>query len=182
MALRVGAALLVAAASLSGAAGAQDGRDATPANRPRASAPKCPPGAPYDSANPFARILRSELPVSMIAEASLVVAFVPLDWEHPGHALVEPRRAMRDLDALSDAEMVAALHMIRRVATAQRRALGSTGYSIEQNNSRRQDVCHAHFHVIPDTPAELRRRRTRAEMDAIAAKLRAALLPLERLQ
>jgi histidine triad (HIT) family protein len=138
---------------------------------------RCPLTAEYDPANPFARILRGELPVSLIAEDRLVIAFVPLGWDHLGHALVVPRRAVRNLYDLTDAEIIAVTHMIRRIGTAQQRAFGSTGFSIEQNNARKQDVCHAHFHVIPNTPEVTNRRPTRAQMDDVAARLRAALPP-----
>ena len=142
---------------------------------PPPTALRCPLGAKYDPANPFARIVRGELPVSMVAENRLVMAFVPLGWEHPGHVLVVPRRAVRNLYDLSDAETVAVMHMIRRVSVAQQRALGSTGFSIEQNNGRKQDVCHAHFHVIPNTPELKNSHASRAEMEAMAAQLRVAL-------
>lgn len=137
----------------------------------------CPLSAPYRADNPFARILRGELPVSLIAEDARVMAIVPLDWAHPGHALVIPKAAVRNLDDLTDEDALAVLHMAKRVAAAQQRALGSTGYSVQQNNARQQDVCHFHLHVVPNTPAVARVRATRAEMDAMAARLRMALPP-----
>lgn len=144
---------------------------------PTAPALRCPLDAPYDAANPFARILRGERPVSLVFETESVIAFIPIDWEHPGHTLVVPRRAVRSLDDMSAAEVGAVAEAVKRVAAAQRRALGATGYTLEQNNARRQSVCHAHFHVIPNTPVVPLAPRTRAEMDAMAARLKAALPP-----
>jgi len=137
----------------------------------------CPLDAPYDESNPFARIIRGEVPVSMIAENHLVLAFVPLGWEHPGHALVVPRRAVRNLNDMTEAEMAAVIHMVKRVAVAQQKVFGSTGFTLEQNNGRNQEVCHAHFHVIPNSAATSGESRSRAEMDLVASKLRAALPP-----
>jgi len=139
---------------------------------------RCPLDGTYDANNSFARIIRGEIPVSMIAQDQEVLAFVPLGWEHPGHALVVPRRPVRNLNEMTDAEMVAVMHMVKRIAAAQEKAFGSTGFTLEQNNGRNQEVCHAHFHVIPNTIATSGDvRPSRAEMDLVASKLRAALPP-----
>ncbi|SOB87043.1 histidine triad (HIT) family protein [Sphingomonas guangdongensis] len=135
----------------------------------------CPPQRPYDPANPFARILRGEAPASRIAETADMIAIVPIDWTHPGHALVIPRRAVRTLDDMTAEEMVHALELARRVAAAQRLVFGATGYSIQQNNGRAQHVCHVHFHVIPNTPAAPAGAKTKEQMDTIATALRGAM-------
>lgn len=137
----------------------------------------CPLSAPYDTNNPFARIIRGDLPVSIIAQDAMVIAFIPLGWEHPGHALVVPKRAARNLFDLDDKQLVSVMHMVKRLAVAQQQALGSTGFSLQQNNARSQDVCHAHFHVIPNTPVVATPHATRAEMDAMASRLKAAMPP-----
>lgn len=146
-----------------------------PVQAPPGGVLPCPLLAPYDPGNPFARIVRGELPASVIAQDALVMAFVPLGWERPGHALVIPKRPARNLYDLTDAEAVAVMHMVRRVATAQQRAFGSTGFRLQQNNAQGQDVCHAHFHVVPNTPPNPTPKATRAEMDAVAERLRKAL-------
>lgn len=147
------------------------------APRPLPPTLRCALDAPYDTSNPFARILRGELPASVVLETDTVIAFIPLDWEHPGHVLVVPRRAVRSLDDMTGAEVAAVAEAVKRVAAAQRRAFGATGYTLEQNNGRNQSVCHAHFHVVPDTPAVPLAPRMRGKMDAIAARLKAALPP-----
>ncbi|MDO6414255.1 HIT domain-containing protein [Sphingomonas sp. BIUV-7] len=128
----------------------------------------CPLSAPYDANNPCARIIQGQLPVSIIAQNKRVIAIIPLDWVHPNHALVMPKRPVRNLYDLDDRDLVAVMHMVKRVATAQQRAVGSTGFSLQQNNASSQDVCHLHVHVIPNTPLVPRVRATRAEMDAMA--------------
>lgn len=162
--------LLVALAAAPAGADAQ-------AEAPPDGTLRCPLTAPYRSDNAFARIIRGELPVSMIAQDEHVMAIVPLEWEHPGHALVITKAPARNIDDVSDRDALAVLHMVKRIAVAQQRALGSTGFSVQQNNGRRQDVCHFHVHVIPNTPAVAAKRATRVEMDAMAARLRAALPP-----
>jgi histidine triad (HIT) family protein len=135
----------------------------------------CPLSAPYDANNTFARIIRKQLPASIIAQDARVIAIIPLEWEHPGHALVIPKHAVRNLYDLGDRDLIAVMNMVKRVATAQQRALGSTGFSLQQNNASNQDVCQLHIHVIPNTPLVPKVRATRAEMDAMAERLKAAL-------
>ena len=148
---------------------------ATTPTQAQADALPCPLSAPYRTDNPFARIVRGEIPASIIDQDARVMAIVPLEWEHPGHALVIPKAPVRNLYDLRDRDALAVMRMVKRVATAQQRALGSTGFSLQQNNASRQDVCHFHVHVIPNTPPVPRTRATRAEMDAMAARLKAAL-------
>ena len=137
---------------------------------------RCPLAAPYDRDNPFARILRHEAPASVVAETRDMIAITPLGWDRPGHTLVIPRRAVRSLDDLTPREMAHALELARRVAAAQRRAFGNTGYVVQQNNAGgAQHVCHVHFHVIPNTPVEKVSEASVAQRDAVAARLRAAM-------
>ncbi len=133
-----------------------------------------PLDSPYDDQNAFARILRGELPASRAYEDDRVVVIMPLFWEHPGHALVIPKRAVRHLYDMSADEMGHALDVARKVAVAQGRVLGSTGFSIVQNNGRDQAVGHVHFHVIPNTPRMPRSAIPREELDLMAARLAAA--------
>ncbi|WP_162233475.1 MULTISPECIES: HIT family protein [unclassified Sphingomonas] len=142
---------------------------------PAGDALPCPLDAPYDGGNVFARIVRGELPASIVAQDARVMAIIPLEWERPGHTLVIPKRPVRNLYDLRDRDLVAVMAMVRRVATAQRRALGNSGFSLQQNNASSQHVCHLHVHVIPDTPRVPRVRASRAEMEAMAQRLRAAL-------
>jgi histidine triad (HIT) family protein len=136
---------------------------------------RCPLNAPYDPQNPFAQIIRGEKKQAIVYSDPLVMAFVPLGWENPGHVLIVPKRSVRNLNDMTDQEMLAVFHLIRRIAVAQERAFGSTGYTVQQNNARSQSVCHAHFHVIPNSPKDPVDGATQEQMEAIAAKLRAAL-------
>lgn len=146
---------------------------------PTAAAPdepmKCPLDAPYDPQNPFAEIIRGEKKQAIVYSDPLVMAFIPLGWENPGHVLIIPKRAVRNLNDMTDEEMLAVFHLIRRIAVAQQRAFGATGYTIQQNNARNQSVCHAHFHVIPNSRKDPVDGATQEQMEAIAAKLRAVL-------
>jgi histidine triad (HIT) family protein len=179
------AGVLAGLAVLAQTASAQTGSAQTAAPRAVADTPpgspgpdqplKCPLDAPYDPGNPFALILAGKASQSVVAQTRLMIAIVPTAWTQTGHVLVIPRRAVRNLDGLSDAEMLDAMHLIRRLAAAQRKAYGATGYSVLQNNGRIQTVCHMHFHVLPNTPVLRVENASPAQMDEVAARLRAAL-------
>lgn len=145
------------------------------AKQPEAAEPlTCPLDQPYDQNNPFALILRGEAPRSRVFEDAQVIVLVPLEWDHPGHALVIPKQPVRSLLDMTPADMAHTLDVARRVGLAQQRALGSTGFTIVQNNARNQHVCHVHFHVIPNTPRESRKELRQEERDTMAARLNAA--------
>ncbi|RYG86585.1 MAG: HIT domain-containing protein [Alphaproteobacteria bacterium] len=133
----------------------------------------CPLDRPYAEINPFARILRGELPSSRVYEDEEVVVIMPLEWEHPGHALVIPKVPVRSLLDMTQTQMGHALDVARRTGVAQQRALGATGFTITQNNGRNQDVCHVHFHVVPNTPSVADKSLSREELDRMAGRLRA---------
>ena len=135
---------------------------------------RCPLNQPYQQNNPFARIIRGELPASRVYEDAQVIVLLPLEWDHPGHALVIPKPPVRSLFDMTPAEMGHALLIARQVGAAQQRALGSTGFSIEQNNARSQHVCHVHFHVVPNTPRATQDPVPREELDRMAERLRTA--------
>lgn len=137
---------------------------------------------PYDPQNPFARILRGELPRELLYENDLVMVIMPLTMIRPGHVLVIPKRqGARTLLELTPQEMQAVLVTAQKAARAQVKALGATGFSIQQNNGidSFQHVFHPHFHVIPTAGPNQPARRdedrnTRDELAAMAEKLRAA--------
>jgi histidine triad (HIT) family protein len=139
---------------------------------------------PYDPQNPFARILRGELPAgdSIVFQDDRVLVFMPLTMARPGHVLVIPKRqGARTLLDLTAEEVRDCMAAVQRAARAQVAALGATGFTVSQNNgiSSNQHVFHPHFHVVPQfTPALPFRpdseRNTPAELATMAARLRAA--------
>lgn len=135
----------------------------------------------YDPANPFARILRGELPAARVWEDRDTLAFMDHQPVTEGHVLIiSRRRQSRNLLEADDREVRRLMAVARRIGRAQVAALGADGFSIEQNNGFGQTVGHLHIHVIPryaDQPWAERgmARRTPAELEAVAARIRAAL-------
>lgn len=105
----------------------------------------------YDNNNPFARILRGELPCVKVAEDDATVAIMDLMPQADGHVLVLPREPAAEIFDLSPESAAACMRMTQRIAIAVRDALQPDGIFIGQFNGRAagQTVAHVHFHVIP---------------------------------
>jgi histidine triad (HIT) family protein len=93
--------------------------------------------------------------VSGAAEAAVVlasddlIAFLDVRPVFPGHTLVVPRDHVTTLSDLPDHLAGPLLLTARRVAAAQRRALGAEGAFIAVNDVVSQSVPHVHVHVVP---------------------------------
>jgi histidine triad (HIT) family protein len=101
----------------------------------------------------------------------------------PGHALVVPRRHVRDLYELPDALAGPVLSAAARVARALKRAFGADGVTLRQNNGAASDqhLFHFHLHVIPRFKGDLERfnseppHASRDLQEQAAKRLRTAL-------
>lgn len=105
----------------------------------------------YDQNNVFARILRGELPSHKVYEDDLVLAMMDISPSSPGHLLVIPKAASRNLFDASDATLAALLPVVQRLAKAALVGMGADGVEIRQFNEAPagQTVFHLHVHIIP---------------------------------
>lgn len=105
----------------------------------------------YDDTNIFQAILQGHSPCIRVYEDDIVLAFMDIFPESPGHVLVIPKYPARHfLDLPSDqvGPYVARVHMLAR---AVQRALTPDGIRIMQYNGAEasQTVFHVHFHIVP---------------------------------
>ena len=134
----------------------------------------------YNDNNPFAKILRGELPCIKVAENDLALAFMDLMPQADGHLLVVPKEAVAEIFDLSDAALVASMRMAQKLAIAVRAALRPDGVFIGQFNGAAagQTVPHVHFHVIPRWEGQPLKPHARETADAdtleaLATRIRA---------
>src|ERR1700742_3264054 len=122
----------------------------------------------YHHHNPFAKILRGELPCIKVAETDTTLAFMDLMPQADGHVLVVPKESAAEIFELSDAAIVASIRMTQRISTAVRAALNPDGVFIGQFNGAAagQTVPHVHFHVIPRWEGQPLRMHARDVADA----------------
>jgi histidine triad (HIT) family protein len=98
-------------------------------------------------------MIAGELPARLVYEDELVIAFHDIAPQAPVHALVVPRRHVKNLSDQPDPEVLAALFTaVPEVA----RLLGvdESGYRVIVNNGAdaRQSVDHLHVHVLGGRP------------------------------
>lgn len=134
----------------------------------------------YDASNPFAKILRGELPCIKVAENDAALAFMDLMPQDDGHLLIVPKEAVAEIFDLSDASLVASMRMAQKLAIAVRTALRPDGVFIGQFNGAAagQTVPHVHFHVIPRWHGHSLKMHAREAADvdtleAVAKRIRA---------
>jgi histidine triad (HIT) family protein len=97
----------------------------------------------------FCRIVRGELPATVILATERLLAFLDHRPLFRGHTLLVPRQHVRLLSDLP-AEMAAEfLTTAQRLERAIEDGLGVSGSMILVNNVVSQSVPHLHLHVIP---------------------------------
>ena len=106
----------------------------------------------YDDNNPFAKILRGEIPCDKIAENDNALAFRDINPQAAQHALVIPKgeyASFSDFAAnASPDEMADFVGLIK--TTAAHMGVEDTGYRLIVNNGKdaRQEVPHLHIHIV----------------------------------
>jgi len=111
----------------------------------------------YDDGNVFAKIIRGELPAAKVFEDERVLVIMDVMPQGPGHTLVIPKAASRNLLDIDEDELKNAIVAVQRVTRAVKAAFDAPGVFVMQFNepAAGQTVFHTHFHVIPrfeDTP------------------------------
>jgi histidine triad (HIT) family protein len=99
----------------------------------------------------FCRIIRREIPATIVSENDRVIAFNDINPQGPTHVLVIPKRHISSLNDLTagDDELVG--EMIRSAASiAADRGIAMSGYRtvFNTNSDAGQEVFHIHLHLI----------------------------------
>lgn len=105
----------------------------------------------YDHNNIFAKILRGEMPCCKVYEDEHVLAFMDLFPQTPGHTLVLPKNAGRNILDTEDTVLANAIIRVKIIARGIEKAFSPEGLIITQFNGEPagQSVFHLHFHIIP---------------------------------
>jgi histidine triad (HIT) family protein len=107
--------------------------------------------ATYDPNNIFAKILRGELPCYKVYEDDKALAFLDIMPRSPGHTLVLPKAATRNMLDASPDDIAHVMKAAQKIAKASMSAFGADGITIQQFNEGAggQVVFHLHVHIIP---------------------------------
>lgn len=105
----------------------------------------------YDPNNIFAKILRGELPAHKVYEDDRAFAFLDIMPRAPGHTLVIPKTAVRNLLDVAPADLAHVMAVAQKIARAAIQAFAADGITVQQFNEPAggQVVFHLHVHVIP---------------------------------
>ncbi|MFG1417716.1 HIT family protein [Xanthobacter sp. V0B-10] len=105
----------------------------------------------YDPNNVFAKILRGELPAYKIYEDDRTLAFLDIMPRCPGHALVIPKSAARNILDIDPEDLAQVARVSKKVAIAAKATFKADGVVVMQFSEAAsgQEVFHLHVHVIP---------------------------------
>jgi histidine triad (HIT) family protein len=105
----------------------------------------------YDPNNIFAKIIRGELPCHKVYEDERVLVFLDIMPRAPGHALVIPKSAARNILDVDPDDLAHVAKIAQKVARAGMQVFSADGVTVQQfnENAGGQVVFHLHVHVIP---------------------------------
>lgn len=99
----------------------------------------------------FCRIIRREIPASIVYEDDRVLAFSDINPQAPLHALVVPKRHIDSLNALAPDDDGLVGELVRRAAAIARdKGFADRGFRTVFNTNAEagQTVFHIHLHVL----------------------------------
>lgn len=130
----------------------------------------------------FCKIVRKELPATVLHEDDAILAFLDIKPVNPGHLLIIPKAHADDWASTPEGDLAAVAVAARRFGRAAMDALGAAGFNATTNNGRAagQAVGHMHLHVIPRFEGDGHelwhgRPYEEGEMAQVAEKLKQAL-------
>lgn len=99
----------------------------------------------------FEKIIAGKIPANKIYEDKQTLAFLDADPINPGHTLVIPKEPYENIYEIPEAEFVAVMKTVRKLAPKIKNAVHADGININNNNDRAagQEVFHYHVHIIP---------------------------------
>ena len=131
----------------------------------------------------FCKIVRGEIPATVVHQDELTIAFMDIGSVNPGHMLVAAKPHVENIQGMDDRLAAAMFRTAARVARAAEQVLHPQGISVYQANDRAagQTVFHAHIHVLPrweNDGMEFTwpvKNPPREALEKVAAQVRAAL-------
>lgn len=129
----------------------------------------------------FCRIIRGEIPASVIYRDDLAVAFMDIAPVNPGHLLVAPTAHAASLADLEETSGARLFVVGQRLASALRRSgLPCEGVNLflADGEAAGQEVLHVHLHVVPrfaGDPVRFSWPRSRPTREALSAHAAAIL-------
>jgi histidine triad (HIT) family protein len=105
----------------------------------------------YDPNNVFAKILRGEFSAYKVYEDDRTLAFLDIMPQAPGHTLVVPKSAARNILDVDPDDLAYLIKIAQKIAKTAKSVFAADGVNVFQFNepAAGQTVFHLHVHVIP---------------------------------
>jgi histidine triad (HIT) family protein len=105
----------------------------------------------YDPDNVFAKILRGEIPSHKVYEDERAFAFLDIMPRSPGHTLVIPKAAARNILDIDPDDFAHVAKIAQKIAKAAMKVFDAQGVTVQQFSEPAggQVVFHLHVHVMP---------------------------------
>ena len=99
----------------------------------------------------FCKIIAGEVPSDKVYEDDIALAFLDINPNNPGHTLVIPKEHSTNIFDIDENILSHLATVNKKIAIAQKEALGAEGVNVYANNERAagQVVFHTHIHIIP---------------------------------
>lgn len=99
----------------------------------------------------FCKIAKKEIPSEVIYEDDRTFAFLDINPNNIGHALVIPKSHAKNIYEITSDEFTKVMETVHRLAPAIKSALNADGINLGMNNdpAAGQIIPHAHVHIIP---------------------------------
>lgn len=97
----------------------------------------------------FCRIIRREIPATIVLETDECLAFRDINPQAPVHVVVIPKEHVASLDAVTDGALVGRLGLVA-AEIARQEGVAEAGYRtvINTNAAAGQTVFHIHLHLL----------------------------------
>ncbi len=99
----------------------------------------------------FCKIVRKEVPASIVYEEASVLAFLDIHPLNKGHTLIIPKAHYETIFDIPEGVLAEVFKVTKIVAMAIKKSVKADGISIIQQNGRaaNQEIFHLHVHAIP---------------------------------
>lgn len=97
----------------------------------------------------FCKIVNNEIPSYKIYEDDLVLAFLNIKPDSPGHTLIIPKKHYKDIVTIDNNTLIHIIDVIRSIKEKLEKVLEIDGLTLVQNNGDIQEIKHFHFHLKP---------------------------------
>ena len=97
----------------------------------------------------FCKIISGQIPSKKIYEDDIVLAFLDINPDSPGHTLIVPKKHYKDLNDIDKDTLNYIFEIAKKLNFELEEKLNNDGLTLIQNNGEVQEIKHFHLHLKP---------------------------------